>query len=39
MEALAGPQIRARNPRMAIRRLGGLVTISKMHLGGIQDRD
>lgn len=32
-EALVGPQIRARNPRMAIRRLGGLVTISRGYLG------
>lgn len=35
-EALVGPQIQARNPRMAIRRLGGLVTISRGYLGRIQ---
>jgi ribosomal protein L32 len=32
IEALAGPQIRASNSRRAMRRLGGLVTISRMHL-------
>lgn len=35
-EALAGPQIRARNPRTAIRSLSGLVTVFRVHLGRTQ---
>lgn len=35
-EALAGPQIRARNPRTAIKRLSGLVTVFRVHLGRTQ---